>query len=329
MRFQKAEQLLNVALWMQRRSDGVSMKEVCEKFDVGLRTAQRMRDAIERLFIDLEEIPNDTKEKRWRLPQGRLDRIAHVSTHELAALEIAEDRLRQDSLHDDADNLKLLNQKIRTVMKPRDRTRVETDLEFLSENEAFAAKPGPITLLADGVYERLKDAVLRSQKIQIQYVSRKGQESEPVLEPYGFLFGHRHYLLAINSTRKKGELRTYSLSGIRRVEVLSSNFQRDESISLQEHAQRSFGVFVEEEGPSDVVWRFSPGAASNANAFRFHANEVKEEQPDGSLVVKFTAGGLVEMAWHLLMWGDNVEVIAPEKLREMVEPAQKPWGALP
>ena len=43
------------------------------------------------------------------------------------------------------------------------------------------------------------------------------------------------------------------------------------------------------------------------------------EEPDGSLIVRFTASGHLEMVWHLYMWGDAVEVLAPESLRVMVD----------
>ena len=37
---------------------------------------------------------------------------------------------------------------------------------------------------------------------------------------------------------------------------------------------------------------------------------------DGSLLVKFTATGSVEMCWELFDWGNNVEIIALKRLRE-------------
>ena len=36
---------------------------------------------------------------------------------------------------------------------------------------------------------------------------------------------------------------------------------------------------------------------------------------DGSLLVKFTATGSAEMCWELFTWGNNVEVLAPQRLR--------------
>jgi predicted DNA-binding transcriptional regulator YafY len=43
------------------------------------------------------------------------------------------------------------------------------------------------------------------------------------------------------------------------------------------------------------------------------------DEPDGSLLVRFRASGHLEMAWHLYTWGDSVQVIAPDRLRDMVE----------
>jgi len=63
---------------------------------------------------------------------------------------------------------------------------------------------------------------------------------------------------------------------------------------LQTFAERSFGVFQEE--PFDVVWRFSPTAAADARQFLFHPTQTMEDQPDGSLIVRFRAGGALEMS---------------------------------
>ena len=43
-----------------------------------------------------------------------------------------------------------------------------------------------------------------------------------------------------------------------------------------------------------------------------------ESSKDGSLLVRFRAGGLLEMSWHLFTWGDEVEIIKPKKLASML-----------
>ncbi len=66
-----------------------------------------------------------------------------------------------------------------------------------------------------------------------------------------------------------------------------------------------------------MVWRFTPDNAPEARRFLFHPTQQMEDAPDGSLIVRFRAGGMLEMCWHLFRWGDQVEVLEPEALRGM------------
>ena len=60
----------------------------------------------------------------------------------------------------------------------------------------------------------------------------------------------------------------------------------------------------------EVLSRAAPDAAE----FLFHPSQVLEALPDGSLIVRFRAGGLLEMSWHLFTWGDEVEIVKPKRL---------------
>jgi len=104
-------------------------------------------------------------------------------------------------------------------------------------------------------------------------------------------------------------------------------FERDPSFDLDGFAQQSFGVFHEE--PVQVAWKFSPTAAADAKDFIFHPSQSHEELKDGSLVVRFKAGGMLEMCWHLYCWGDQVEVLEPKQLADMCADRTKAWPGLP
>jgi predicted DNA-binding transcriptional regulator YafY len=99
-------------------------------------------------------------------------------------------------------------------------------------------------------------------------------------------------------------------------ELLDEVFARKRDFSITKYAERSFGVF--QEKPVDVVWKFTPKAAEDASEFLFHPNQETERLKDGSLVVRFCAGGLLEMAWHLFTWGNEVEIIKPKRLASML-----------
>jgi predicted DNA-binding transcriptional regulator YafY len=100
--------------------------------------------------------------------------------------------------------------------------------------------------------------------------------------------------------------------------LLDRAFKRAENFDLSTYAAQSFGVFQEE--PIDVVLRFEPDAADDAAGWLFHPTQMVEREADGGLIVRFRAGGVQEMCWHLFTWGKAVTVVAPEELRtEMTE----------
>jgi predicted DNA-binding transcriptional regulator YafY len=121
---------------------------------------------------------------------------------------------------------------------------------------------------------------------------------------------------AWSESKEARDFRSFALSNIERVEPLDQSFTRKRRFSLKAYAERSFGVFQEE--PFDVVWRFSPKAAADAPQFLFHPTQTFEEQFDGSLLVRFRAGGALEMRWHLVTWGDEVKVVRPKRLLRML-----------
>ena len=84
MRFEKAEQLLHLAEQMQASSEGISLSDIQEKFDVGRRTAERMRDAVMRLFPNVEERVQEDKTKKWRLRSGSLGHLTNLNADDLS-----------------------------------------------------------------------------------------------------------------------------------------------------------------------------------------------------------------------------------------------------
>ncbi len=72
-------------------------------------------------------------------------------------------------------------------------------------------------------------------------------------------------------------------------------------LALRSHASqapclRRVRVVVE---PVEVVLRFDAGAFRDASTFVFHPDQSIEKNADGSLTVRFAAGGIDEMCWHL------------------------------
>lgn len=319
VRYEKADTILRIALDMQGTAEGLSLEDIQRNYSdkpLSRRTAERFRDAIERVFPQMRQANPGELPKRWRLPTGTVSGLASVSAEELADLAIGVSLLRRENMLVQADNAESAVSKLRALMRPTALTKAEPDLEVLTEAEGIAMRPGPRPKIDPENIAALRQAILASRKVKIHYKYRgSGKTGYETVRPYGFIYGNRHYLVAWSENEQARDFRNFALSNIEQVEILEKAFIRNRNFSLREYAERSFGVFQEE--PFDVVWKFSPQVAQDAKEFLFHPSQRFEEQPDGSLIVRFRAGGAREMAWHLFTWGDHVEVLAPNRLLRM------------
>jgi predicted DNA-binding transcriptional regulator YafY len=128
--------------------------------------------------------------------------------------------------------------------------------------------------------------------------------------PFGLLFGRSNYLVADEGAGP----RNWRLDRIFDVAVTDRAATRAAAFSLQDYADQSFGIFHDDT--EDVVLQVTPAGREDALRWRFHANQQVEPQADGSVIVRFRASGMLELAWHLFTWGDKVRVVAPDLLRQ-------------
>lgn len=139
-----------------------------------------------------------------------------------------------------------------------------------------------------------------------------GRHSHQRVQPYGVLYGNRAFL--VGQTDWANDTRLWRLANMSDARIIDETFERDPIFDLRSYAKRSFGTFQEE--PGEVALRFDLSVVSDVTAFLFHPDQTVSENDDGSLTVRFTAGGLNEMYWHLFTWGDSVTVEQPSVLRQ-------------
>jgi predicted DNA-binding transcriptional regulator YafY len=319
MSFWKAEQLLGLATLTAARHAGVTLDDVIERFAVSKRTAQRMLRALESQFTDTSSSIDGDGRKRWYLRSGALRDLLSLSPEELAALDIAVESLKRSGLSVEAEQLLDLREKILALVPRSKAARLETDHEALLEAQGLAARPGPRQRIDRKIAAAIAEAIKACRILEIDYQSRgdSGVRTRR-LAPYGLLTGLRRYLVARPDDDRSGPVRLYVVENIQTAKVTRDAFEREPGFNLQAFAHRAFGVFQNEAEFGEVIWRFSANAATHARGFEFHPAQVIEDQPDGALIVRFAAAGHLEMAWHLYMWGAEIEVLAPPALRALV-----------
>jgi predicted DNA-binding transcriptional regulator YafY len=319
MAYENARELVRIA-FMAASYQGVCLPMIQEEFGCSKRTAQRKIEALVATFPEAERQLDYEQRPWWRLPSKEVALLLAPTAEELAALSIAADELERSDAASEVRDLRSLHHKIRAMIPKDQGRRLDADEEILLVAMGHAARPGPRAASNVSVDNAISTALKGSSHLRIMYRGRK--DAKPVnrvVAPHGLLLGFRRYLVALDTAKPEKGMRHYRVEDIVEVEILPSSFEPDPAFSLEEHAQRGFGSYQNDDEYADVIWRFAPAAADRARRFIFHPMQRVHTESDGALTVRFEASGLLEMCWHLYSWGDCVEVLAPPGLVALVQ----------
>jgi predicted DNA-binding transcriptional regulator YafY len=311
MRHEKAEALLELARHLAASAEGLTLDEMAEAGGVGRRTAERMRDALYGLFPQMEETP-DGPSKRFRIPQGLDGFFQSPTTEELLEMSKAAAALRAAGAQSRAGALESLERKVRSAIRSSVLRRIVPDVEALVRAETIAVQAGPRPFEDEALIATIRHALMAMKALRFAYAGGRTPGAARTVTPYGLMFGRANYLVAAELGSL--EPRNWRLDRLRHVEILDTAAAPPPDFDLQDYANLSFGVY--QSDVEDVVLRILPHGAEEAIGWRFHPTQTIEAAADGSVIVRFRASGMLELAWHLFTWGDKVEVLAPQVLRE-------------
>jgi predicted DNA-binding transcriptional regulator YafY len=85
---------------------------------------------------------------------------------------------------------------------------------------------------------------------------------------------------------------------------------------LDDWLAQSFGIWREDA--HSIVLRILPEAAPRAREWQFHPRQTIEDLEDGGLLIRFSAGGLRELAEHLFQWAGELVIEGPEELKTVM-----------
>lgn len=314
MRHEKAGLVIELARRMAASAEGLTLDEMAQEMGVGRRTVERMRDAVLSLYPLAEEV-SDPPTKRWRI-RGGLSGFEQAPTMpELVELSRAAQGLRVGGEPARAAALESLERKIKAAMRASVLTRIAPDQEALMRAETLAVQAGPRPSSDEAVLAEIRQAVLAQRPLGFTY-SRPGAEARRrTVAACGLMFGRANYLVAADLTT--GKIQTFRLDRMAAVRAEEGAAPPPADFDLGAFAARSFGIY--QDAVEDVVLKVAPGEkAEEARAWRWHPTQTLEDAPDGGVIVRFTASGMRELAWHLFTWSGSVTILAPERLKQVM-----------
>ena len=228
---------------------------------------------------------------------------------------------------DISEPLMLLYEKLKSRFDKHAKNVSRTNREYRNTMDEIEVKPesvyvyvGPQATInaSDDVRETLADAAYKQEIVKFSYPKKDGTVKEHVVCPLGLMYGDSNAYLVSCEMWDNGEMAEtpikYILENITNLKRTGKYFTRDNAQTVQEYAKQFFGVFSD-NNIQDVVWWASPKIAAAAKKYKFHpTQEITENQQDGSLTIKFRAGGMVAMAHHIFQWSGEMLPLAPQEL---------------
>ena len=286
--------------------------------DINRRTALRWIAEAKRIFGEaLKEGKMDSGEKQFWLDPTHNKWVRGFKTQkptveEMAALDAALKALERENMSDEVARLTDLRSKVHGAMEELQlASRADTDIQAITDAFGIASRPGPHVPVNENVTAPLREAILTLHKVAFRYRSGTGQEKDKVADPAGLLYGGAPRLVAKEAGR---DLAQYRLDRMSEVRVLPDECPPGEA-ALKTYLRNLFGSFGEK--PVDVKWRFHPDAPE-PEKWVFHPTQKVEKKPDGTVIVTFRAGGLDDMARHVIGWWDWIQVDKPKALRKAI-----------
>ncbi|HVT27775.1 MAG TPA: WYL domain-containing transcriptional regulator [Lacipirellulaceae bacterium] len=178
-------------------------------------------------------------------------------------------------------------------------------------------RPGILTGKAN-VYQQLVAAIDTRRIVQVEYESlTEWERITTKLRPYQLLFSqHSWYVIGHSSLHK--EVRIFNLARIAALEVQRKKFTIPRNFDLDRHLRNAWHLIADPGRDSHVAIRFKSLVARNVAEVNWHKTQRIEFMPDGSIIFRVTVSGLSEIAWWILSYGDQAEVLQPARLRHLI-----------
>lgn len=167
------------------------------------------------------------------------------------------------------------------------------------------------------LFETVQQALADRVRIWIGYDSvYDGKEIEVLLDPLRLVFMARGWYLLARSHQHK-EVRTFKMDRVIRISPTDEVFDSDETFSEGRYFGKAWQM-IPEGRLYDVKLRFIPEVAASVEEVSWHETQSTRRLEDDSLLFEAQVDGIREITAWILSYGDQVDVLGPQELRDHI-----------
>jgi len=167
------------------------------------------------------------------------------------------------------------------------------------------------------MFQDILAALIQRRRLKIRYHGRRrDEESERIISPQRLTQYRNSWYLDAWCHQANG-LRSFALERVRKQTLSDEEATEVGPEVLSAHFDQSYGIF---SGPAEhtAELRFTPETARWISDEVWHPDQQGGFEVDGSWLLKLPFGNPRELLMDILRYGADVEVLAPDFLREAV-----------
>lgn len=280
-------------------------------FEVTTRTVQRDLQRLAAFFPLVSDEPNKPAGWSWSGPPLELPAM---NPHTALAFVVAQCFLERLLPPETLSYLRPHNERAEAVLRElggKGRQAWPRKVRALPRGPQLV--PAPIV---PGVLEVINQALLDGRRIDARYRPRgEGEAREYQVNPLGVV--HREAIVYLVATLwDYDDVRQLALHRFEDAEPLEERSRIPAGFDLDQYiASGAFGYPQRSGRKVRLVALFEAEAALHLEETKLSAEQQLVKQPDGRVRLTASVNETAELNWWLLGFGDQVEVIAPRRLR--------------
>ena len=200
-RYSRVSDILDLAIYMSSKIQGVTINEIAERYNVSRRTAERMRDSLTCIFPSVDEIPTKDSQKHWGFINYSISHLISFTPKEIGNIEQLH---RRTTNHEMKDELAKTIEKLKSLSK-KNIDSIENNIDLYLRTEGYAVRQMPQYKIDISIVETIRDSLKHSKMVTGVY-----HDKERILEPLGLIYGEKIYLVA-REKAKGDEIYNYLL----------------------------------------------------------------------------------------------------------------------
>ncbi len=287
-------------------------QDLADEHGVTERTIRRDIEALQEAGFPLYDERSEGR-KIWRLVEGYKQRLTQTfSLAELSALYFSKNLMSFLGGAPFAQDLEAAFAKIREALPAR-------SLPYLERiQDLFMARPDPWKDYSrkQDVIANLVDATLHQKQVKIAYFSFNSRRSKSyTVDPYRLVYYHGGLYLYARA-HEYGEVRTFAVERVEKIEVLEEGFEVPADFSVSEYGRGAFGITGGE--PQMVEVLVAPSMAAYIRERVWHESQEMEDRPDGSVLLRMSVAPGFELKSWIKGFLPHVQVLKPAALRDEI-----------